>query len=186
MEDESCFTNYDSIPMKVHVSSYYKIEKINRGLGGILFKETKVNPYIKDFCLGDDETVSRWKRWDLSNWKFFLAYDNKKPIGGATVATRTKDVDMLEERNDLAVLWDIRVHDDYKRMGIGQSLFDMSIKWAKNEGMKQFKIECQNNNVPAVNFYHKQGAVLCSFNEFAYYNDEKYRDEIQLIWYINL
>ena len=34
---------------------------------------------------------------------------------------------MLEGRDDLAVLWDIRVSDDYKHQGIGQHLFDLAI-----------------------------------------------------------
>lgn len=46
--------------MRVNVKNYYKIEKINRGLGGFTLVETPVEkPYIKDFCIGDDETVAR-------------------------------------------------------------------------------------------------------------------------------
>ena len=48
------------------------------------------------------------------------------------------------------------------------------------------KIECQNNNVPAVKFYHKQGAVLSAIDEYAYYNEPKYRNEAQLIWFLDL
>lgn len=32
--DKSYFEIYDKIPMKVHVESEYKIEKIDNGLGG--------------------------------------------------------------------------------------------------------------------------------------------------------
>jgi ribosomal protein S18 acetylase RimI-like enzyme len=48
------------------------------------------------------------------------------------------------------------------------------------------KIECQNNNVPAVKFYHKQGAVLSAINEYAYCNEPEYRHEAQLIWMLDL
>ena len=47
------------------------------------------------------------------------------------------------------------------------------------------KIECQNNNVPACKFYHKQGAVLSAVDEYAYYNEPEYRHEIQFIWFLN-
>ena len=88
--DRTCFPQYDMIPMRVHVSSHYNIIKINRGLGGFHLVETPVEPYIKDFCTGDDESVTRWEKWDLSNWAYFMAFDGEHPIGAATVVTRTK------------------------------------------------------------------------------------------------
>jgi ribosomal protein S18 acetylase RimI-like enzyme len=172
--------------MFVHVSAYYRIEKQNRGLGGFTLIETPVEPYIKDFCTGDDESVERWKRFDLSKWAFFMAFDGERPIGAATVASRDKEVNMLAGRDDLAVLWDIRVDDAYKHQGMGQALFDMAVKWSREQGLVQLKIECQNNNIPAVKFYHKQGAVLSAINEYAYYNELEYRHEAQFIWYLNL
>ncbi|WP_160166418.1 hypothetical protein [Clostridium sp. Ade.TY] len=48
------------------------------------------------------------------------------------------------------------------------------------------KIECQNNNVNACKFYNKQGAVLSKIDEYAYYEDIEDRDEVQLIWYLDL
>ena len=112
--DRSYFPQYDQIPMRLNVTSYYKIDKINGGLGGLYLIETPVEPYIKDFCTGEDTYVSRWERWNLTNWAFFMTFDGEKPIGAATVASRTKNVNMLDGRNDLAVLWDIRVNEAYK------------------------------------------------------------------------
>ena len=184
--DTEYFPEYDKIPMIVHVSRVYKIDKINRGLGGFTFTETPVEPYIRDFCTGEDESVEQWKRFDLSKWAFFMAFDGERPIGAATIASRDNEVNMLSGRNDLAVLWDIRVDDEYKHKGIGQTLFDMAVKWSRDTGLIQMKIECQNNNVPAVNFYHKQGAVLAVVDEYAYYNEPEYRHETQFIWFLDL
>ena len=187
--DKTYFPQYDKIPMRVDVKSYYKIEKINRGLGGFILAETPVEPhmqYIKDFCAGDDETVARWERFDLSKWAFFMAFDGERPVGAATVASRDKEVNMLSGRDDLAVLWDIRVDGDYKRRGVGQALFDMAVKWSREQGLVQMKIECQNNNVPAVKFYHKQGAELCIIDEYAYYSEPEYRHETQFVWFLDL
>ena len=184
--DSRYFPQYDQVQQRVYVTSYYRIEKHNRGLGGFSLIETPVQPYVKDFCAGDHETVESWKQFDLSNWAFFMAFDADKPIGAAAVASRTKGINMLAGRYDLAVLWDIRVNDDYKCQGIGQKLFDMAVEWARAEGLTQMKIECQNNNVPAVKFYHKQGAVLSAIDEYAYYNEPEYRHEVQLIWVLNL
>jgi len=184
--DVSYLSQYDLIPMLVHISAYYRIEKHNRGLGGFTLVETPVEPYVKDFCSADDESVAQWKRFDLSNWAFFMAFDNEQPVGGAAVAARTKKIHMLSGRDDLAVLWDIRVDDAYKHQGIGQALFDMAVIWSRSQGLRQMKIECQNNNVPAVKFYHKQGAILSAIDEYAYYNELKYRHEAQLIWFLDL
>jgi len=173
--------------MRVHVSSVYRIDKINRGLGGFYLVETPVEPYEKDFQDEHDANAVRWgKQFDISNWAFFMAFDGEKPVGGATVASRTDGVNLLCGRSDLASLWDIRVDDDYKHQGIGQTLFDMAVKWSREQGFIQINIECQNNNVPAVKFYHKQGAVLSAVNEYAYYNEPEYRHESQFIWYLDL
>jgi len=116
--DRTYLPQYDQIPMIVHVSAYYRINKVNLGLGGFTLVKTPVEPYIKDFCVGDNESITRWeKRWDISNWAFFMAFDGEQPVGGATVVSRTKEINMLSGRDDLAVLWDIRVDDAYKHKG---------------------------------------------------------------------
>jgi len=171
--------------MKFNASSYYRIEKPDRGLGGFALIETPIEPFEKDFC-AHGETVSRWKQFDISNWAFFMAFDGDKPIGAATVASRTKEINMLSSRDDLAVLWDIRVNDAYKGQGVGQRLFDMAVEWARSQGLVQMKIECQNNNVAACKFYHKQGAVLSAIDEYAYYNEPEYRHEAMFIWYLDV
>jgi len=190
--DKTYFPRYDSIPMRYNVKSYYKIEKINRGLGGFILVETAVEPYMKDFRVGDDETVMNWERFDLSDWAFFMAFDGGRPVGAVAVATRDKEVDMLAGRDDLAVLWDIRVDEAYKRQGVGQALFDMAVSWSREQGLVQMKIECQSENVPAIKFYHKQGAELSAIDEYANYNGyadynaPEFRYETQFIWFLNL
>lgn len=184
--DKSCLALYDCVPMQVRVERILSLEKIDRGFGGFLFKETPVEPYLKDFCADGDKAVGWAERFDLTNWGFFMAFDDGRPIGGAAAAAKTPGCRMLAGREDLAVLWDIRVADGYKGQGVGQTLFDMARSWAKEKGYVQLKIECQNNNLPAVRFYHKQGAVLGMIDQYAYYNEPAYRDEVQLIWYLEL
>ena len=59
--DQTYFPQYDQISMIVHVSAYYRIDKDNRGLGGFILVKTPVEPYIKDLCDGDDESITRWE-----------------------------------------------------------------------------------------------------------------------------
>lgn len=93
---------------------------------------------------------------------------------------------MLSGRTDACVLWDLRVADAYKRRGVRQRLFNLARAAAKAQGWQQMIIECQNNNVPACRFYHKQGAVLGKVDAYAYYAAPEIRDEVQLVWYLEL
>ena len=179
------FKKYDSIPMIVHVKSIFTLEKIRNGLGGVLLKETPIEEYKKD--LGLYEKPLEWEeQFDITNWAFFMAFDEDIPIGAITIVSKTKDVNMLDGRDDMSVLWDIRVDDRCKQQGVGTKLFNMAVEWSKVKGFKQMKIECQNNNVPACKFYHKHGAVLGKIDQYAYYSDVNIRDEVQFIWYLDL
>ena len=183
--DESQLKDYDQIPMMVHMKSILEIQRVDKGLGGILLKEVPVKERVKD--LGQYEVVGKYKdTFDLSNWAFFMVFDDDKPVGGAIVLCQTENVNMLAGRDDLSVLWDIRVDPAYKNRGIGQELFSMAVAWSKQRNLNQMKIECQNNNVSACKFYKKQGAFLGEIREYAYYKDPEIRDEIQLIWYLDL
>jgi GNAT superfamily N-acetyltransferase len=99
------------------------------------------------------------------------------------LAFDTEGLEMLEGRQDLAVLWDIRVHPDHRRHGVGQALFSAAETWARARGCRQLKVETQNINLPACQFYYKQGCVLGTIHRFAYPN---LSEEVQLIWYKDL
>lgn len=183
--DKSCFEVYDSISMNVDVRSIYKINRIDNGLGGFNFEEVEVAPYKKD--LGVYERATEYEAtFDIKNWRFYMAFDNEKPVGAMTVAGTTPNLNMLCGRDDACILWDIRVIDEYKHRGIGQKLLDMGIEKAKADGYKQMIIECQNNNVAACKFYRKQGALLSKIDMYAYYSEASCRDEVQFLWYLDL
>ena len=92
---------------------------------------------------------------------------------------------MLAGRDDIAVLWDIRVHPDHRRSGIGTALFAEVVKWSRQKSCKYLKIETQNINVPACRFYAKQGCRLGEINRFAYI-EPRVAHEVMLVWYLNL
>ncbi len=138
-------------------------------------------PYIKDYDAIEGEGPISWPgRFDVSNWGFFAAHTEDRRVGGAAVAYKTPGLDMLEGREDLAVLWDIRVSAAARWRGVGSALFQAAEVWAKERGCRQLKVETQNINVPACKFYARQGCILGAVNQFAY---PEYPDEIQLLWY---
>lgn len=70
-------------------------------------------------------------RWNLENWCIIAAYDGNKQVGGAVLAFNTPGVNMLEGRDDISVVWDIRINTDYRGKGIGTKIFQKCIEWAR-------------------------------------------------------
>lgn len=183
--DKSYFELYDTVSMNVDVQSEYKVERINSGLGGFTLEEIQVSPYVKDLSKYE-RAVNYEQDFDITNWRFYMAFSGDVPVGAMTIAGKTEGLHMLSGRTDACVLWDIRVADAYKYNGIGQELLKMGIAGAKSDGYSQMIIECQNNNVPACKFYQKQGALLSKIDMYAYYSEPEVRDEIQFVWYLNI
>jgi streptothricin acetyltransferase len=137
--------DYNSIPMHTPIESRLAIYLVDGVLGGFQLVEEPVDrPWSKDHG-----ALTEWvRRWDTSGWAFFLASLGGAPIGGATVATRTPEVSMLDRRDDLALLWDLRVHPDHQRSGVGSTLLRRVVEWSRAERMTQLKIETQDTTSP--------------------------------------
>jgi GNAT superfamily N-acetyltransferase len=181
-------SQYGQISIAFEVKSVFCIDLIDGGLGGIKLREGKVvPPYIKDYDAYEGGGPERWpRRFDISNWGIFFALDGTCSLGCAVVAFNTPGVHMLAGRTDLSVLWDLRVHPDFRRCGIGAELFNYAVNWSRKRGCKQLKIETQNVNVPACRFYAKQGCQLGEINRHAYVGQPEVAHEVMLIWYLDL
>lgn len=172
---------YARIPIAFEVRSVLDAEVQEGGLGGIVLSERALDaPYVKDYDTLHEGPEAWPREFDVSGWGFFAAYKGKKLVGGAAVAYGSDDVDMLEGRKDLAVLWDIRVAPEARGRGVGAALFNAAAAWASARGCRQLKVETQNVNVPACRFYARQGCVLGGLHRFAY---PDLPDEVQLLWY---
>ena len=180
---------YAEIPISFKVESIFQVEAINQGLGGFSIVEKKVKPYLKDYDRqsdNGDRPVGWAKKFDVSKWGFFLAKDGPLVLGGAAVVVDTPTVNMLENRRDLAVLWDIRVYPSRRRSGIGTLLFRYAADWARRRGYKQLKAETQNVNVPACRFYAKQGCELGAIHRYGYVSSSEVAHEAMFLWYLEL
>jgi GNAT superfamily N-acetyltransferase len=135
-----------------------------------------------DACEG--ASPDNWsKTFDTTNWGYIVARDADKRIGGAVIAYNTDAVNILDGRSDLAVLWDIRIDSPYRHKCVGHKLFAAVEDWARERHCKQLKIETQNINVAACQFYLRQGCTIGAINRFAY---PGLPHESQLIWYKDL
>jgi len=141
-------------------------------------------PWVKNYDDIPGEGPTQWaRRFDISRWGFIQARSEHGLVGGAVIAFDTPDLEMLEGRLDLAVLWDIRVAPDVRRRGIGSRLLLAAEAWAVSRGCRELKVETQDINVPACRFYERQGFVLRTVNPDAY---PAFPDETQLLWYRDL
>lgn len=175
--------DYAQIPMSFEVRQVLNVLALDDGLGGFTLTEQKIPvPYLKDYDALESPLL--WARsFDISNWGFFVARSEGLRVGGAAVAFDTTGLTMLEDRRDIAVLWDIRVSTEVRRQGVGAALFRAAEKWAVARGCRQLKVETQNINVPACRFYAKQGCVLGAIHRFAY---PALPNEAQMLWYKDL
>jgi RimJ/RimL family protein N-acetyltransferase/ribosomal protein S18 acetylase RimI-like enzyme len=114
-------------------------------------------PFVKDY-----------PALDLSRCATFSARDGEKRIGAAAV----------EKRDNLGVLWDIRVAPDARRRGAGAMLLIAIEEWANQQGVSWLEVETQNINLPAYKFYLKHGFTVTDVRAHAY---PELPDEVQLL-----
>jgi GNAT superfamily N-acetyltransferase len=184
-EPVGLLNEHAEIPIAFLVDKILEVSVSDRGLGGIILQERAIDvPYVKDYGAIKGEGPTRWpKRFDVTNWGLIAAHQGGTRVGGAVVAFKSSDLEMLGGRNDLAILWDIRVRPDLRNSGIGYSLFRVVLESARNRGCTQIRIETQNVNVPACHFYARMGCALEGINRFAY---PDLPEESQLLWHLDL
>jgi ribosomal protein S18 acetylase RimI-like enzyme len=102
------------------------------------------------------------------------------PGNPAVVAIHTPGLGLLGDRDNAAVLWDIRVAPRERRAGIGSALFRSAGNWARARGCEWLTIETQNINAAACHFYRKMGCTLGAIDRFAY---PGLPGEAQLLWW---
>jgi GNAT superfamily N-acetyltransferase len=178
----SDLTEYRQIPIAFTVDRILEVTPIDNGLGGLLLEEATLDlAYVKDYDAIPGNAPECWPaRWDISNWGMITGQLGGSLVGGAVLAFGTKAVELLENRTDLAVLWDLRVHPDHRHRGVGQAIFRAAVSWARARGCRQIKAETQNINVAACRFYAREGCILGAINRLAY---PEFPSEVQLIWY---
>jgi len=134
--------------------------------------------YSKNYDVIEDPR--RWlEEFDVSNWAMISAFRDGKRVGGAIAAFNSPGVELLEGRNDLVVIWDIRVAPTASRTGVGGALADHIEGWARIRRCCEVKVETQNTNVAACRFYQSRGFRISEANYEAYPN---LPEDIQLIW----
>jgi GNAT superfamily N-acetyltransferase len=176
---------YARISIAYEVVEELEVRVIDDGLGGItLTPRTLARPRAKDYDAIAGNGPADWSdHFDLARWIFLAARDDDEIVGAAAIALETPGVDMLEGRDDLAVLWDLRVTPARRGQGIGAALFRAAGQHAIERRMRTLKVETQTVNPGACRFYARMGCVLGAIHCHAY---PDLPDETQLFWYRTL
>ena len=133
----------------------------------------------KDYDVFDTERPAAWSRFDLSHWQLFAAFEGDAVLGAAAVAMRTPELNLLEGRDDVALLFDIRILTGHRHRGIGSTLLRAAEQWAAARGARRMIIETQDTNPDACRFYARREYHLSAVNPGAY---PELPHETQLIW----
>ena len=178
----AALSEHAGISIAFVVDRVLEVRLLDGGLGGMSLTQAAVTgPFLKDYDASEGAGPQCWPgRFDVSNWGLIGARRDGASIGGAVIATRTPDLHMLGGRDDVAVLWDIRVSPRERGGGIGSALFRAAGDWAAARGCRWLKIETQNVNVPACRFYRRMGCILGAIDRFAYPDQPA---EVQLLWW---
>jgi GNAT superfamily N-acetyltransferase len=178
----AALSEHAAIPIAFVVDQVLEVRLHDDGLAGMSLRETALtDPYVKDYDALEGAGPQCWPgRFDVSNWGLIGARRDGASVGGAVIASRTPDLYMLGGRDDVAVLWDIRVSPPERGGGIGSTLFRAAGDWARARGFRWLKIETQNVNVPACRFYRRMGCILGAIDRFAYPDQPA---EVQLLWW---
>jgi len=178
---------YSKIPISFETVTQFQIKVVKNGLGGIVLSEKPLKSILKkDYDQLEEEGLTRWlKQFDTSKWTIFFALENDVIVGGAIVVLWTPGIRMFQGRQDIALVWDIRVLPEWRRSGIGTKLFSRAVIWSKKNGCRFLKVETQNTNPSACKFYVKQGCQLGEINRFVY-TDPRVIEETMLVWYRDL
>jgi len=77
-------------------------------------------------------------------------------------------------------IWELLVKEEFRRNGIGTLLVDHAVKLSRKRRARMLVVETQSCNVPAINFYLKNGFELIGFDVAAYSNEDIKRKEVRL------
>jgi ribosomal protein S18 acetylase RimI-like enzyme len=177
VEPPTCLSDYARVPSAFQVSE--RLELARGGIGGDACIPV-LPPYVKDYDAQPGQRPADWpRRWDVGNWCFAAALLSDRRAGGAVVVLDAAQVEPSIAAPDAALLWDIRVHPDFRRRGVARALLAFAESRARAAGRRRMIVETQDINVPACRLYVRAGYTLGASNPHAYPN---LPDEVQLIW----
>lgn len=185
VEGSDALTTYASVPIAYQIVDVLDMDSPSDSDGVLPYTLRRLDaPIDKDYDAQPGNHPLDWPtRFDVRSWGFLAARSDGYRVGAAVVVARNPDIEMFEGRDDLALLWDIRVMPTARRHGVGTALLTACESWVRARSARVLKVETQNTNVPACRFYARHGFVLRAVRRGAY---PELPNEDQLLWYKDL
>lgn len=178
-ENAHALGEYGTIPISFSTAKRLSIDGLQRSL----LDPHPIAERFKDYdCLGEAPATLP-DRFNIKTWGILSAFVGDTRVGGAILAWKTEGVDMLQGREDLVIMWDLRVHPEFRGEGIATALFQAALGWARERGCSELNVETQDINVGACGFYKKMGCRVISVEADAYGPE---LDEAKVIWSLAL
>lgn len=133
-------------------------------------EEIYAHSYMKSYQK-DDYDCSAYI--DNKDKAIFMAYSDKECVG---------QIVLRKDWNKYAFIEDICVAKSARGQGVGTSLIQKAIEWAKKTELDGLALETQDNNLLACRFYSKCGFIIGAVNTMLYKNFNS--DEISVFWYL--
>jgi len=86
--------------------------------------------------------------------------------------------------NQFGYIEDLVVNPEYRGLGLGRTLLQRGIQWARKTGHPGVMLETQDDNVPACTLYASCGFVLSGFDRNVYKAVNPNTKETALYWYL--
>jgi ribosomal protein S18 acetylase RimI-like enzyme len=171
-EPPTCLLDYARVPSAFDVTG-----RLDASSGEIA---PIAKPFVKNYDAHRGHHPTEWpQRFDVSRWCFAAAFMGDRRVGGAVVVPDAATVEPTFATPDAAMLWDIRVTLDARRLGIGRALLRFAESRARAAGRARILVETQDINVPACRLYAAAGYTLLRVEPRAY---ATLPDEARLIW----
>lgn len=175
----SALAEYANVPIAFETRTVMRISVADDG-GVVLHEEPTDTPIFKNYDSPAGEGPLSWgSRFDLSKWTMFGAWIDGVRVGSAAVVFQSPEIDLLEGRDDVGLLWDIRVDPSHRRSGVGSALLDAVEQRLLERAARWLDVETQDINAPASRFYARHGFRVRRVNPHAY---PELPNEIQLLW----
>ncbi len=130
------------------------------------------NPYLHSY----PEDVDYSQYIDSPDRAVFLAYSGSECIGRIV---------LRKEWNGYAFVEDICVSAASRGQGVGRSLMDEAVRWAKENGLGGLALETQDSNLRACRFYSRYGFVIGAVNTMLYKNlPPPFSHQTAIFWYL--
>ena len=161
------FPNGKTVSYQYHSNSYYdvRMEQTASGWNCTIQLQPLAQPFEKQLV---EEIFQEYKKGSES----YVAKWNKQEA--AVIVFQKMDW------NNTLLIHDLYVEESFKNRGIGQYLMNYVKQRAHEINVRAIVLETQTSNVPAIQFYLKNGFALGGLNTISYTNEDIKNKEVRI------